>query len=64
VKFEYDEDRDAVYISLEHPIKKGQVKKTIELNDRIILDFDEEERLVHKFSSANMIWLMLKLNGF
>ena len=46
MKFEYDKDVDAAYIYLEHPIKDGQVKKTIELNDNIILDFDEDEKLL------------------
>ena len=46
MKFEYDKDVDAAYIYLEHSIKEGQVKKTIELNDNIILDFDEDEKLL------------------
>jgi uncharacterized protein YuzE len=46
MKFGYDKDVDAAYIYLEHPIKKGQVKKTIELNDNIILDFDADEKLL------------------
>lgn len=37
---------DAAYIYLESPIKEGMVKKTIELNNNIILDFDKEGKLI------------------
>lgn len=46
MKFEYDRDVDAAYIYLEYPIEEGQVKKTIELNDNIIVDFDESGKLI------------------
>lgn len=46
MKFEYDEDVDAAYIYIEHPIKEGEVKKTIELNENIILDFDKKGKLL------------------
>ena len=46
MKFEYDEDVDAAYVYLEHPIKNGEVKKTIELNENIILDFDKKGKLL------------------
>jgi len=46
MKFEYDKDADAAYIYLEYPIQDGQVKNTIELNDNIILDFDEKGKLL------------------
>ena len=46
MKFEYDKEVDAAYIYLESPIKEGAVKKTIELNDNIILDFDKEGKLI------------------
>ncbi len=46
MKFEYDKDADAAYIYLEHPIKDGEVKSTIELNDNIILDFDANGKLL------------------
>lgn len=46
MKFEYDKEVDAGYIYLEHPIKGGGIKKTIELNDNIILDFDEKRKLL------------------
>lgn len=46
MKFEYDQEVDAAYIYIENTIKEGQVKKTIELNDNIILDFDKENKLI------------------
>ena len=46
MKFEYDKEVDAGYIYLEYPIKDSGVKKTIELNDNIILDFDEKGKLL------------------
>ena len=44
--FEYDKEVDAAYIYLQHPIKEGEAKKTISLNENIILDFDKNERLI------------------
>ncbi len=46
MKLEYDEEVDAAYIYIEYPIEDGKVKKTIELNENIILDFDEKGRLL------------------
>jgi len=46
MKLEYDKDVDAAYIYIEHPIKDGLVKKTIELNENIILDFDNKGKLL------------------
>ncbi len=46
MKFEYDQDVDAAYIYLEDSIADGGVKKTIELNQNIILDFDAEGKLL------------------
>ena len=46
MKFEYDKDIDAAYVYLEYPIKDGEVKKTIELNENIILDFDKKDKLL------------------
>ena len=46
MKFEYDEEIDAAYIYLEHPLKDGQVKNTIGLNENIILDFDDKGKLL------------------
>ena len=46
MKFEYDKEADAAYIYLEYPIKDGEAKNTIELNDNIILDFDKDGKLL------------------
>lgn len=46
MKLEYDKDVDAAYIYIEYPIKAGAVKKTIELNDDIIIDFDNKGKLL------------------
>lgn len=46
MKFEYDKEVDAAYVYIEHPIKNGEVKKTIELNENIILDFDKKGKLL------------------
>ncbi|MFH1376815.1 MAG: DUF2283 domain-containing protein [Candidatus Woesearchaeota archaeon] len=44
--FEYDKDVDAAYIYVESSIKDGESKKTIELNENIILDFDKNNKLI------------------
>ena len=46
MKLEYDKDVDAAYIYIEYPAKNGKAKKTIELNENIILDFDEDDKLI------------------
>ena len=46
MKLEYDKDANAAYIYLEDKIRNGEVKKTIELNDNIILDFDLNGKLL------------------
>lgn len=46
MKLEYDQDVDAAYIYLKYPIKEGEAQKTIQLNENIILDFDEDDKLI------------------
>ena len=46
MKLEYDKEVNAAYIYIEYPIKEGEVKKTIELNENIILDFDNTGKLL------------------
>jgi uncharacterized protein YuzE len=46
MKFTYDKEADAAYIYLEESISKGQSKKTIELNENIILDLDDNGKLL------------------
>jgi uncharacterized protein YuzE len=46
MKLEYDKDVDAAYIYLVDDLNDGQVTKTIELNENIILDFDNKGKLL------------------
>lgn len=46
MKFTYDKDVDAAYIYLKFPIKPGEAKNTVELKDNIVLDFDENQKLI------------------
>lgn len=46
MKLEYDEDVDAAYIYIKHPIKEGEAKRTIELNNDIIVDLDRDGKLL------------------
>ncbi len=46
MEIEYDKEADAAYIYVEYPVKKGEAKKTIELNENIILDFDTKGKLL------------------
>ena len=45
MRFTYDKESDAAYISFEAVKPKG-VKQTISLNDDIIVDFDENKKIV------------------
>ncbi|MBI2075989.1 MAG: DUF2283 domain-containing protein [Candidatus Aenigmarchaeota archaeon] len=46
MRMTFDKEVDAAYIYLKEKIGKGEVKSTIALNDDIILDFDEDKRLI------------------
>ncbi len=46
MKITYDKEADAAYIYLEGSIEDGEAKKTVELNDNIIVDFDKEGKLL------------------
>lgn len=46
MKFEYDKEADAAYLYREYPIADGQVKRSVEMNEDIILDFDEKGKLL------------------
>ncbi|HLD43455.1 MAG TPA: DUF2283 domain-containing protein [Candidatus Nanoarchaeia archaeon] len=46
MKFEYDKDADAAYVYFQYPIRDGEAKNTIELNDNIVLDFDAQGKLL------------------
>ncbi len=46
MKCEYDKQVDAAYVYLQYPLKEGEVKKTIEVDKNIILDYDKTGKLV------------------
>ncbi|RJQ21469.1 DUF2283 domain-containing protein [Candidatus Woesearchaeota archaeon] len=46
MKLEYDKEADAAYLYLEHPPKDGTVKKTVEFQKDIILDFSHDGKLL------------------
>ena len=46
MKIGYDKKVDVAYIYLDEIIKDGEVKKTIEFNENIILDFNEKGELL------------------
>jgi len=46
MKMTFDKEADAAYIYVKDEIKKGEVKKTISLNEDIIIDFDKDEKLI------------------
>jgi uncharacterized protein YuzE len=46
MKFEYDKNGDSAYIYLKYPINDGEAKKTVELNENIILDFDDKNKII------------------
>ena len=46
MKVTYDDEADAAYIYLKEKIGKGEVKNTISMNNNIILDFDENKKLI------------------
>jgi uncharacterized protein YuzE len=45
MRFTYDKEADAAYIYFESIPPRG-VKKTVELNDSVFLDFNSKKRLV------------------
>ena len=46
MKLEYDKEVDAAYVYMAYPINDGEAKKTIEINDNIIVDFNEKGQLI------------------
>ena len=46
MKIDIDKEADAAYIYVKSHIKDGEVAKTIEVNNNIILDFDADEKLI------------------
>ncbi len=46
MKIEIDKEADAAYIYAKREIEEGEVAKTIEVNESIILDFDASGKLI------------------
>ena len=46
MRIEYDKDSDCAYIYLDYPIKEGEAKKTIEINNNIIVDLNDKGQLI------------------
>ncbi len=46
MKIEYDKEADAAYIYLVYPIKEGEVKKSEEINENVIFDYDSTNRIL------------------
>ena len=46
MKIEYDKEVDAAYIYLKDTIKESEVKKSVELKENIIFDYDNGGKLI------------------
>ena len=46
MKLEYDKEVDAAYIYIDEEVKNKKATKTIELDDNIIIDFDNKGKLI------------------
>ena len=46
MKVEYDQESDAAYIYLKHPLKERGYKKTLEVHENIFLDLDEKGKIL------------------
>lgn len=46
MRIEYDKEVDCAYIYVDYPIKEGESKKTIEINDNIIVDLNDKGQLI------------------
>ena len=46
MKIEYDREVDVAYIYLKYPIKDGESKKTVRLDENISLDYDSSGLLL------------------
>jgi uncharacterized protein YuzE len=42
MKLDYDKDVDAAYFYFKHPIRAREVKRTIKVDEHIILDFGKD----------------------
>jgi len=46
MRVEYDEEADAAYFYVEYPIQTGSVKKTLQVNEDINIDFDKNGKIL------------------
>ena len=46
MKIEYDKEVDCAYIYLDGSVGNGEAKKTIEINDNIIIDLNNKGQLI------------------
>ncbi len=46
MKVTYDKDSNAAYIYIKDEISEGEVKKSLPVDDNIILDFDSGDQLI------------------
>ena len=46
MKFSYDKDTNVAYIYLKYPIEHGEAKKSLRVNNDLLLDFDKNEELM------------------
>ena len=46
MKVQYDKEADAAYIYVKGGICKGEVKRTVSMSDNMMLDFDEDDKLI------------------
>ncbi|MBI2576976.1 DUF2283 domain-containing protein [Candidatus Woesearchaeota archaeon] len=46
MKITYDPDADAAYIYVKFPIKRGEAKNTVAINENIIVDFDAKGKML------------------
>ena len=46
MRTEYDKEADAAYIYIKNSIGKGEVERTVKLDNSVILDFDKKNKLI------------------
>lgn len=46
MKITYDKEADAAYVYLKYPMEDGEAKKTVEISDNIIFDYDKDGKLI------------------
>ena len=46
MKLKYDKEADVAYLYLKYPIKDGEAKKTVEVNENVFIDYDASGKLL------------------